>query len=175
MRVASPRRARSRASWESAQGLALTALRYYSDYQVCGLLAEAVHSKVADFAATVASHFLIGLPLTVGSLYCLEGLPLRLRPARRLLAQTGRRHPLHQRLHVPHQAQMPDSTDEIRCGDKYGPPAPRAPAPCRPIRTSARCKPEDSQDVQMYTTLLRLTVTTLLGIPTCSGNRSGAG
>ena len=173
MRVASPRRARSRASWESAQGLALTALRYYSDYQVCGLLAEAVHSKVADFAATVASHFLIRLPLTVGSLYCLEGLPLRLRPARRLLAQTGRRHPLHQRLHVPHQAQMPDSTDEIRCGDKYGPP--RAPAPCRPIRTSARCKPEDSQDVQMYTTLLRLTVTTLLGIPTCSGNRSGAG
>ena len=69
MRVASPRRARSRASWESAQGLALTALRYYSDYQVCGLLAEAVHSKVADFAATVVSHFLTGPLLTVGSLY----------------------------------------------------------------------------------------------------------
>ena len=45
------------------------ALRHYSDYQVCGLLAEAVHSKVADFAATVASRFLTGSLRTVGSLY----------------------------------------------------------------------------------------------------------
>ena len=45
------------------------ALRHYSDYQVCGLLAEAVHSKVADFAANVASHFLTGPVNTVGSLY----------------------------------------------------------------------------------------------------------
>ena len=35
-------------------------LRYYSDYQVCSLLAEAVHSKVADFAATVVSQYLGG-------------------------------------------------------------------------------------------------------------------
>ena len=45
------------------------ALRHYSDYQVCGLLAEAVHSKVSDFASTVASHFLPGPISTVGSLY----------------------------------------------------------------------------------------------------------
>ena len=36
---------------------------------------------------------------------------------------------------------MPDSTDEIRCGDKYGPP--------RPLPADLHvCKPEDSQDVQ---------------------------
>ena len=45
------------------------ALRHYSDYQVCSLLAEAVHSKVSDFAATVASYFLSPAPATVGSLY----------------------------------------------------------------------------------------------------------
>ena len=45
------------------------ALRHYSDHQVCGLLAEAVHSKVSNFAATVASYFLSCAPATVGSLY----------------------------------------------------------------------------------------------------------
>ena len=36
---------------------------------------------------------------------------------------------------------MPDSTDEIRCGDKFGPP--------RPLLADLHvCKPEDSQDVQ---------------------------
>ena len=44
-------------------------LRYRTNYQLCGLLAESVHSKVADFAATVARHFLGSSPRTVGSLY----------------------------------------------------------------------------------------------------------
>jgi len=45
------------------------AKRYYTDYQVCGLLAEGVHSKVADYAANVASFYLRTPPATVGSLY----------------------------------------------------------------------------------------------------------
>ena len=45
------------------------ATRYYTNYQLCGVLAEAVHSKVADFAATVARHYLGTSFLTVGSMY----------------------------------------------------------------------------------------------------------
>ena len=43
--------------------------RYYTNYQLCGLLAEAVHSKVGDYAATVARQQLDVAPRTVGSLY----------------------------------------------------------------------------------------------------------
>ena len=45
------------------------ASRLYTNYQLCKLLAESVHSKVADFAATVVSHYLGHSVRTVGSMY----------------------------------------------------------------------------------------------------------
>ena len=53
----------------ASSGPYCVAKRYYTDYQLCGLLAEAVHSKVGDYAATVTRLQLNSTPLTVGSMY----------------------------------------------------------------------------------------------------------
>ena len=54
---------------DARSGPYLLASRYFTDYQLCGLLAEGVHSAVADHAAAIVSHFLGFAPRTVGSLY----------------------------------------------------------------------------------------------------------
>ena len=53
----------------SRSGPYCVASRYYTNFQLCKLIAESVHSKVADFAATVASHYLGPGLHTVGSMY----------------------------------------------------------------------------------------------------------
>ena len=53
----------------SRSGPYCVASRYYTNFQLCKLIAESVHSKVADFAATVASHYLGPSLHTVGSMY----------------------------------------------------------------------------------------------------------
>ena len=45
------------------------AKRYYGELQLCGLLAESVHSRVADRAARVGIDLLGANPMRVGSLY----------------------------------------------------------------------------------------------------------
>ena len=50
-------------------GPSAIARRYYSEMQLCGLLAESVHSRVADLAAKVGIDLLGSFPSRVGSLY----------------------------------------------------------------------------------------------------------
>ena len=45
------------------------AQRYYTEYQLCGILAESVHSRVADFAVAVGAHYLDVPVVSCGSLY----------------------------------------------------------------------------------------------------------
>ena len=50
-------------------GVCDVARRYYSDCLLCGLLAESVHSRVADFGAAVGRSQLTSKILSIGSLY----------------------------------------------------------------------------------------------------------
>jgi hypothetical protein len=52
-----------------AGGACDVARRYYTDCLLCGLLAESVHSRVADFGAAVGRGFLSGAVTSIGSLY----------------------------------------------------------------------------------------------------------
>ena len=45
------------------------AQRHFGEVQLCGLLAESVHSRVADLAAKVGIDLLGASPVRVGSLY----------------------------------------------------------------------------------------------------------
>jgi hypothetical protein len=50
-------------------GPCAVAQRYYNEFQLCGLLAESVHSRVADFAMAVGQHYLSSPVVSCGSLY----------------------------------------------------------------------------------------------------------
>jgi hypothetical protein len=54
---------------DSASGPCEVARRYYRERALCGLLAEAVHSRVADLAADVGVKLTTGALQSVGSLY----------------------------------------------------------------------------------------------------------
>ena len=45
------------------------ARRHFTEIQQCGILAESVHSRVADYAARVGRDLLGASPMRVGSLY----------------------------------------------------------------------------------------------------------
>jgi hypothetical protein len=54
---------------DSSYGPCEVARRYYNESALCGLLAEAVHSRVADYAVSVGLKLAVGSFTRIGSLY----------------------------------------------------------------------------------------------------------
>ena len=100
------------------------------------------HGKRAGVKAPPFNHWRDHVLLPALRLYRarLEGLPLAsVPPVAYSLKRDGGIRSI--RGFVFRTRPMPDSTDEVRCGDKFGPP--------RPLPADLHvCKPEDSQDVQ---------------------------
>ena len=68
-RFVTPREVAAFMGIDFASGPCCVARRYYSEIQLCGTLAESVHSSVASYAAAVGRAEFHGDALTVGSLY----------------------------------------------------------------------------------------------------------
>ena len=100
------------------------------------------HGKRAGVKAPPFNHWRDHVLLPALRLYRarLEGLPLAsVPPVAYSLKRDGGIRSI--RGFVFRTRPMPDSTDEVRCGDKFGPP--------RPLPADKDvCKPEDSQDAQ---------------------------
>jgi hypothetical protein len=127
------------------------------------------HGKRAGVKAPPFNHWRDHVLLPALRLYRarLEGLPLAsVPPVAYSLKRDGGIRSI--RGFVFRTRPMPDSTDEVRCGDKYGPP--------RPLPADLHvCKPEDSQDQTCLDKMYSDALEPLLEEPATTGTTTPTG